>query len=556
MTFATLEEVTSTNFNSAATTHNVNMPATVNAGDGLMCLFGAQGTGTVVTTPSGWSLVHHDQQIQGDWNLYTKDTVAGDEDGTTVNFATDASVKAVAQVFRFRTGTFAFPPEINGTLLFVAQPDSPSLAPSWGSDDTLWIAGYFAGGVSAHTSVPSGYGTVNDTANSGASSVMLRTATRTNAASSEDPGAWVTQFNVSGLQFTIGIQPFSIVLETVAGSQPSATGTVHSKQFAALAGNQPAASGALTVDRTLQHKSLAGNQAAASGSVASVRTSYKTVAGAQPAASGAIAAQLLLLRAVAGDQGAPSGTVASVRTSYKTVAGNQPAATGTIEGELAVTLVDVAGAQPAATGAVVPLQSLLRSVAGAQPAASGAVTVEWLFRQISVAGSQPAGSGTVAVEWLLRHITLAGAQPAATGDLGILQQAFVSVAGVQPAAAGAVAFDLVLRHIAVSGNQAAAAGAIAAHVVFQSLTLEGNQPYATGALILLVYVLLEGNQGEPSGALVIIAPTYGVGFAPYGGTATAERGLGPGRASSLNLGRGRGQIDGGGLGPGRGRLAP
>lgn len=153
-TFPVYLSSTTTVFAAAATSHLVNMPATVNAGDLLIIQFGVP-QNAAPTTPAGWNVlggVSSGAVFRGQW--YYK-LAAGTEGGTTVDVVT-ASQKAAAVVHRIQAGTFdpATPPEIaTGTLANTTTPDPTSLSPSWGADDTLWLAvfcGRNGGTVSAY----------------------------------------------------------------------------------------------------------------------------------------------------------------------------------------------------------------------------------------------------------------------------------------------------------------------------------------------------------------------------------------------------------------------
>lgn len=140
--------VTATAFAADATDHQVDMPATVNAGDRLLVQFVNDGDATV-TTPGGgatWQLIDSTAsgtQARSSW--YYIDA-AGTEGGTTVNFITSAAENAIAHVVRLQAGTFdaATPPEIARATGTSASPTPPSLEPSWGYARNLWIASYGA----------------------------------------------------------------------------------------------------------------------------------------------------------------------------------------------------------------------------------------------------------------------------------------------------------------------------------------------------------------------------------------------------------------------------
>lgn len=129
---------------------------------------------------------------------------------------------------------------------------------------------------------------------------------------------------------------------------------------------------------------LAGNQPAATGTL-TVKT-FETLAGDQPAATGSIASQLIVTVALAGDQPAPTGAL--TQKYLISLTGDQPAPTGALTQKYFIAL---AGDQPAASGALSPLR--LVSLSGDQPAPSGTVAGSLI---IMLAGDQPAPSGALA----------------------------------------------------------------------------------------------------------------------------------------------------------------
>jgi len=247
----------------------------------------------------------------------------------------------------------------------------------------------------------------------------------------------------------------------LAGNQPAASGALASALTIQPAGSQPAASGAL--GPLAGSFATLGNQPAASGALATAHRVF--VAGSQPAASGALG----WLQAVflAGAQPAPSGALAL--QALIQLAGNQPAPAGVLEADTGA--ITLAGNQPAAAGALAALHGLVQLL-GQQPAPAGALGP--LAATIAVLGNQPAGTG--ALEALAGIVALAGAQPAPSGVLGPLTGTW-QLAGVQPAATGS------LEHL------------------YMLVTLAGSQPAASGVLGLLAAIALFGNQPAPSGAL-------------------------------------------------------
>jgi hypothetical protein len=205
--------VTETAFGTDTTTHNVNMPATVNAGDLLIVLFTNDGDATVIT-PDGWSLLASNTRGTAvRLSVYYK-IAAGTEGGTTVNFVTSANEQAAAQVYRITDWHGTTPPEISTAATGTSTAPNPaSLNPAgWDVADTLWlaVAGQDRGDQSGTTAYPASYTDGISTQSSvPATTGVCRThsARRVLAAASENPGAFTIPASEEWVAFTIAVRP-------------------------------------------------------------------------------------------------------------------------------------------------------------------------------------------------------------------------------------------------------------------------------------------------------------------------------------------------------------
>lgn len=207
MAFPVVASLTPTVFSTAATSHLVDMPAVVNAGDQLIIAFSSDGSSTV-TPPSGFSQLH----TTSNTNLVRLGTYRkvadGTEGGTTVDVVTSASCKAAAHTYRITSWHGTTIPEV-GTAATGASvnPDPPTLSPSWGAEDTLWLA---LAGINAlvTTSVyPTNYtdGTTSGTSSGNANTVI--SARRELNATSDDPSALTVSTNTEWVAQTLAIRP-------------------------------------------------------------------------------------------------------------------------------------------------------------------------------------------------------------------------------------------------------------------------------------------------------------------------------------------------------------
>jgi hypothetical protein len=212
--------VTATAFDTDATDHYVNMPATVDAGDLLIALFSNDGSATI-TTPDEWTqLASNTNGAAVRLSVYYK-IAAGTEGGTTVNFVTSAAEQAAAQVYRIMDWNGTTPPDISTAATGVdTRPNPASLNPAgWDVADTLWVAvaGQDRGDQSGPTAYPVYYtdGITTQSSNPAATGVCrIQSARRELAAASEDAGAFTIPVTEEWVAFTIAIRPASYNLTT------------------------------------------------------------------------------------------------------------------------------------------------------------------------------------------------------------------------------------------------------------------------------------------------------------------------------------------------------
>ncbi len=221
-------------FSTAATSHPVDMPATVDAGDLLLVLFtNDMAAGGTTTTPAGWTSKASDAQnnaVRG--GVYVK-VADGTEDATTVDFVTSAAEEASAQVYRIPSG------EWSGTTAGVEvsavsgastnAPNPASLNPgAWGTENTLWIAYTGASSYTSVTTYPTSFsGGVHNLSNTGTGGASTSSAWFESAVASVDPGAFAVANTTDSVAYTIGIRPSGYaltgsnrIIQTAVYSQP------------------------------------------------------------------------------------------------------------------------------------------------------------------------------------------------------------------------------------------------------------------------------------------------------------------------------------------------
>lgn len=204
---------TATAFATSVTSMPVNMPSSIASGDLLIAFVHVRNAGTW-TLPSGWTDISTLSQggggTVGKLNGFYK-IAAGTESGTTPTWTSSIGTTGEWQTYRVTGWHGTTPPEATTTNGDASAANPPSLTPSWGADDTLWIAlaGHSAGSTAAWSAGPSSYsGFQINGASSGGSAVSIASAYRQLNASSEDPGAYtVSGSNRFWSSGTIAIRP-------------------------------------------------------------------------------------------------------------------------------------------------------------------------------------------------------------------------------------------------------------------------------------------------------------------------------------------------------------
>lgn len=206
----TVDSVTATQVSVASATHNVVMPATVNAGDLLIIIVAWAASPGTVTTPTGWTLGGTTNIV----SVFTKIAV-GTEGGTTVNVATVNSVKAAGQTYRMHKWYGSDLTNSVTTALASSAPgtsaDPSAVTPTGGPDRFQVIAGL---AVTANPAITDAANYANFTqTDDGSVAVRLRTGRRQQAAkdgiymTTEDPAAFTWTGSQTWTAITIAVRP-------------------------------------------------------------------------------------------------------------------------------------------------------------------------------------------------------------------------------------------------------------------------------------------------------------------------------------------------------------
>lgn len=210
MAFPATTAATTTNFATSVTAMSVSLPTSIAAGDLLLAFVEVRNSGTW-TLPSGWTQLI--TQLGGGGSVGQGTVfykIAAGTEGSSASWTASVSTTGTWHTRKITGWHGTTPPEATSTSGDSSSANPPSLTPSWGSDDTLWLAmaGHAAGSASAFTAAPSGYSDfTNSGASSGGSAVSLATCYKQTAATSEDPGTFTVANNRFWNAITIGVRP-------------------------------------------------------------------------------------------------------------------------------------------------------------------------------------------------------------------------------------------------------------------------------------------------------------------------------------------------------------
>jgi hypothetical protein len=164
---------------------------------------GSTGSTVTVSTPSGFTQVlrsiYNSPSVGRQVYLFTK-TATGSE-GATIPVSQSASTGLVSVSCQIAQWSAIEAVGANGSS---ANPDPASLSPSWGEQNTLWIA-TAVGRATTLTGYPSGYSNIFDPTVT--SNLLIGSAQANKHSASEDPGAFTQNASDSWATITAAIRP-------------------------------------------------------------------------------------------------------------------------------------------------------------------------------------------------------------------------------------------------------------------------------------------------------------------------------------------------------------
>lgn len=211
MAFPAVQSRTTGASSAAATTHTVTLPATINAGDFLLVAFtcGNASAPTVTwdnTTAGTWTSIV--TAVQGVGNvrgsLYSK-VADGTEGSAALSIGLSVSAQASWTIWRI-TGCQGAVETVSaaGTTTTVTF---SALAPTWGAEDTLWMAIAHIANTPTVSTYSTSYTDPTRSAATGTSRNVTESCERLLNTSSETPSAWTLSSAAQHVQFTVAVRP-------------------------------------------------------------------------------------------------------------------------------------------------------------------------------------------------------------------------------------------------------------------------------------------------------------------------------------------------------------
>lgn len=184
---------------SLETSHTVTLPATIAAGDLLIVLFAFKpGTANEATFPAGWTQFFDVESVSGSAvKMVGAWRDADGAEGASITVTTSESTRMAFASYRISGADdpATNPPEAATAILNnTINPDPPSLTPTGGSKEYLWLAAFTSSQGRITSTLPTNYtDNVGDGSDTGTSAHMgIGSGRRELHAASDDPGTFTT----------------------------------------------------------------------------------------------------------------------------------------------------------------------------------------------------------------------------------------------------------------------------------------------------------------------------------------------------------------------------
>lgn len=180
------------------TSHDIQLPETIEAGDTLLVVFVCDDNEAVTWENEGtdWNVIYEeDAGSSGPTMSIAWKKAVGNEDGTTITVTTGGSEQSVHLSYAIKDANdpTVYPPEASSESSgYSDSPNPASLSPSGGSKGYLWFAFYGCDDDDVASSYPSSYADNRETyeSSSGYGTCATGAASRDYTSSSDNPGSF------------------------------------------------------------------------------------------------------------------------------------------------------------------------------------------------------------------------------------------------------------------------------------------------------------------------------------------------------------------------------
>ncbi len=186
---------------------SLNLPSSISAGQILIMLLARAGGAQTFSWPAGWTELTSTSDGSTTQVACAWATATGTEGSTITVSSSDAgseSTRAIAYRISGGISVQAGTPATGSS----SNPNPPSLSPSWGAADALWLAMWAGDTGTATSSNPTNYA-LGAVSIDGGADTSIGAAARSLGTSSEDPGTFTLASSSAWVANTIAIRPIS-----------------------------------------------------------------------------------------------------------------------------------------------------------------------------------------------------------------------------------------------------------------------------------------------------------------------------------------------------------
>jgi len=178
--------------------HSVSLPASIASGDLIIVQLASSENTGVTYSSTGYTSIGTAGSLGANVSDHWFYRYADGSEGASVTFTSSGNSRAVHRTWRITGHDSGTAPEHAGAQNGGGgnAPDPPSLSPSWGAEDSLWLVGAAVHGRRDVTAAPTNYTDLFDdtsgTSGDAATDVTLGAAERFLNASSDNPGTFTS----------------------------------------------------------------------------------------------------------------------------------------------------------------------------------------------------------------------------------------------------------------------------------------------------------------------------------------------------------------------------